>query len=161
MKSETQLQNAIELHGNMIRKLCFLHLKQKADVDDIFQDVFLKYYQSDFEFNSSEHEKAWLIRVTINACKDNLTSWFHRKVELKDDLQALHIEAPKEDNALLESILKLPKKYKNVIYLYYYEGYKTKEIANILEVKENTVSTWMRRAKDELKGMLGGDYLEE
>lgn len=159
MKTELEIHNAIELYSDIVRRICFIHLKQEADVEDIFQDVFIKYMQSEQEFASLDHEKAWLIKVTMNACKDKLTSWFHRKVDLYQDFQTFAFEEH-TDTTLLEAVLKLPKHYRNVIYLYYYEGYKVKEIAAILMKNENTIFTWMKRAKEQLKDLLGGDYLE-
>lgn len=162
MRSEEEIIQAIETYSDMVRRICFIHLKQEADVEDIFQDVFLKYANGPL-FDSAEHEKAWIIRVSINACKDSLTSWFHKKVVLHDSLE-LYESIPflneSQDDQLLATVLKLKDNYRNVIYLYYYEGYKIKEIARILHKKENTIHTWMKRAKDELRYMLGGDYLE-
>lgn len=158
MKSEVELQNAIETYGDMIRKVCYVHTKQECDVDDIFQIVFLKYFEST-PFQNKEHEKAWLLRVCINACKDHNRSWFKRKVVLTDTF--------KEDSTtvdatlfldILDAVLLLPTNYKNVIYLYYYEGYQVKEIASILQKKENTIHTWLKRSKEQLKTILGGDY---
>lgn len=157
MKTETEIRNAIELYGDMIRKICFIHLKQEADVEDIFQDVFIKYMMHNRDFDNKEHEKAWLLRVSINACKDKLKSWFHKNVELYEDMQ-LHPFHKQEDYHILEMVLKLPDKYKDVIYLYYYEGYSTKEISTILGKKENTIFTWLKRAKEALRKELGGDY---
>lgn len=157
MKTETEIKNAIERYGDMIRKICFIQLKQEADVEDIFQDVFIKYMQSQIEFANLEHEKAWMIRVTMNACKDKVTSWFRRKVDLYQDFPTIAFE-DQSDTTLLDAVLKLPKNYKNVIYLFYYEGYKIKEIADILMKSENTIATWMKRAKEQLKEILGGDY---
>lgn len=158
MKSERELENAIEYYGDMVKKICYVHLKQDSDVDDIFQTVFLKYFHTS-SFQDQEHEKAWLIRVTINACIDNKRSWFKRKVILSDDLTAYQRVTKKDSNLdVLDTVIKLPANYKTVIYLYYYEGYKVAEIASILQKKENTIHTWLKRSKELLKEMLGGDY---
>lgn len=162
MRSEEEIIRAINTYSDMVRRICFIHLKQEADVEDIFQDVFLKYANGPL-FESIEHEKAWLIRVSINTCKDSLTSWFHKKVVLHDNLEIydnISFLSESQDDQVLATVLKLKDNYRNVIYLYYYEGYKIKEIAQILHKKENTIHTWMKRAKDELRYMLGGDYLE-
>ncbi len=76
MRSEADLTNTIEIYSDMLRKICFMHLKNYSDVEDVFQDVFLKYMQSDISFESEEHKKAWLIRVTVNRCKDVLKNFF-------------------------------------------------------------------------------------
>lgn len=158
MKSERELENAIEYYGDMVKRICYVHAKQESDVDDIFQNVFLKYFHSS-SFRDIEHEKAWLIRVSINTCIDIERSWFKRKVILSDDLSFYQCST-KSDGTLdvLDAITKLPDNYKSVIYLHYYEGYKIKEIATILKKKENTIHTWLKRSKKLLKEMLGSDY---
>lgn len=158
MKSERELENAIEYYGDMIKKICYVHTKEESDVDDIFQTVFLKYFHSS-PFQDTEHEKAWLIRVSINACNDMERSWFKRKVILSDDISTYQ-SITKSDGSLdvIDAVIKLPTNYKNVIYLHYYEGYKIREMASILKKKENTIHTWLKRSKELLKEMLGGDY---
>lgn len=156
MRSEEELRIAIDRYADMIRKLCFIHLKQDSDVDDVFQSVFLKFAKAP-PFHDSEHEKAWLIRVTINECRDSLRSWFRRKVVLSDELEQYAPSLDFPHAHVLEAVMQLESKYRDVIYLYYYEGYKVREIAAILQKKENTIHTWLKRAKEELRGMLGGD----
>lgn len=156
MKTEAQLQNAVEQYGDMIQKICFLHVKQQADVDDVFQTVFLRYMSAP-QFHDAQHEKAWIIKVTMHACHDTFRSWFHKKVITTDDLEAYGIPVEKQDPQLLDTLAALPKQYRDVIYLHYYEGYKIKEIAEILHKKENTIHTWLRRAKKMLQELIGGD----
>lgn len=108
------------------------------------------------EFDSKEHEKAWIIRVTINECKDFLKNIFRRHASL-EEIQEIPIEEEEDLSYIREAVLKLPDKYKSVIYLFYYEGYTAVEIAGILHKKENTIYTWMNRARQMLKEMVGGD----
>ena len=84
MRSEQEVNRAVETYSNMIRRLCMLHLKNHADTEDIFQTVFLKYVLSSVSFEDEAHEKAWFIRVTINACKDLLKSFFRSHVTSLD-----------------------------------------------------------------------------
>lgn len=158
MKDEEDLIRVIDLYSDIIRRVCFLYLKQKSDIEDIFQNVFLKYMKNKTVFKSLEHEKAWFIRVTINECKNLLKSWFRRNVDLTDDLQAFSIDDGSQEYDVMKAVIGLKEKYRNVIYLYYYEGYSMKDIADILGVKENTIYTWHLRAKDILKNELGDDY---
>lgn len=159
MRSEEELEYAFQCYGDLVRKICFIHMKQTCDVDDVFQNVFLKYANGP-SFDNREHEKAWLIRVTINACKDSLTTWFRKKVSLHDELDPLvYIRQEIEPvyPEVLEAVLQLDTNYRNVIYLHYYEDYKIVEIASILQKNENTIHTWLRRAKVQLKDILGGE----
>lgn len=160
MRTEEDLKRVIELYSDMIQRICFLYLKQTSDVEDIFQNIFLKYMKCSVEFKDLEHEKSWFIRVTINACKDFLGSWFYKKVDLTMNFQQYYIENHTMEYDILQAVFHLEQKYRNVIYLYYYEGYSMKDIAHILHKKENTIYTWHLRAKEQLKMELGGDYFE-
>lgn len=161
MRSETEVSNALELYGDMIRRICFVHMKKEVDVEDVFQNVFFKYATKEVEFTSAEHEKAWLIRVSINECQSLLRRWFHRNVDLSDDLSMYGMQETPQQPDLLKSIWTLKDNYRNVIYLHYYEGYKINEIATILNRNENTIHTWLKRAKEQLKEKLGGDSFDE
>ena len=133
-----------------------VHLKNQADSEDIFQTVFLKYLLRDQPFENEQHEKAWMIRVTINACKDLLRSFFRSRTVPLEQL----VEAPQpfepDERDLLEAVLALPAQYKDVVYLYYYEQYTALEIAQILHKNVNTVYTLLRRARERLRKDLEG-----
>ena len=145
---------ALDKYSDMVRRICFIYLKSEADVDDIFQNVFLKLLQHMESFENEEHEKAWLCRVTINQCKDFRRSFFRKNVCSIDDLEIPTEDKTEED--VLREVLLLPQKYRNAIYLYYYEDYPVSEVARILREKENTVHTHLRRAKAILKKKLRG-----
>lgn len=157
MRSEQEANRAIEQYGDMVRRLCMMHLKNDADTEDIFQNVFLKYVLSSVEFESEEHEKAWLIRVTINACKDLLKSFFRSRTTSLDVLMEQPAELLPDHREVLEAVLSLPQKYRDVVYLYYYEEYTAPEISKILGKNVNTVYTLLTRSKQMLREKLGGD----
>lgn len=144
----------LEKHADMVRRICFMYTKNRDDVEDIFQDVFLQLCRYEERFDSEEHEKAWLIRVTINKCKDLHKSFFKSRVYPLDDIEITFED--ETDNVVLEEILALPKKFKDVIYLFYYEGYSVSEISELLGTKENTVYSHLHRAKQKLKKSLRG-----
>lgn len=157
MRSEEVVSRAIQQYAPMVQRICFIHLKNEADTDDIFQMVFLKYAMSTVEFQSDAHEKAWLIRVTVNACKDLLKSFFRKHtVPLGDYIEQSGVTEP-HHSEVLEAVLSLPEKYRRVVYLHYYEGYTALEIGEILGMKVNTVYTHLSRGKDYLREALGGD----
>ena len=158
MRSNSEADRAVEKYADTVRRVCFMHLKNYSDVEDVFQDVFLKYILHDEPFESDAHEKAWLIRVAINSCKDIFKSFFRRKVCSLDDIETEPFYIQEESQDLLDAVLKLPDNYKNVIYLFYYEGYTAVEIARILNRRENTIYTWLSRAKAKLKEELGGEH---
>lgn len=160
MRNEQEANRAIERYADMVRRICFVHLKNYADTEDIFQTVFLKYILYLGKFENEEHEKAWFIRVTINACKDLLKSFFNRNALPLEIIKEEAAVTETADRDLLESVLSLETKYKDVIYLYYYEGYTAGEISRILGKKENTVYSLMSRARALLKDKLGGEEFE-
>lgn len=158
MKSAEEINFAMEAYADMVRRICFLHLKNRYDTEDVFQNVYMKYMLYEGAFESSEHEKAWFVRVTINACKD-LLRYFSRRKWVPLDVIAEEREAFDDtDEGVLEVVLKLPEKYRSVIYLYYFEGYSATEIAGILGRKENTIYTRLARAKALLREQLGGEW---
>ena len=161
MRSETEANRAISLYADTVRRICFMHLKNSSDVEDVFQDVFLKYILYEHCFENDEHEKAWIIRVTINRCKDLLKSFFRRMVHSLDDVNVEPFYIQEESNAVLDAILRLPENYKDVIYLFYYEGYTAVEIAKMMNRNANTIYTWLARAKAKLKIELGGESFDE
>lgn len=157
MRSEEETNQAVERYGDTVRRLCMIHLKNEADTQDIFQTVFLKYLLHDKPFESGEHEKAWFIRVTLNACKDLLKSFFRSRTVSLEELPGLAAQAGPEYSPVLEAVLALPQKYRDVVYLHYYEGYTAAEIGALLKENTNTVYTLLSRAREQLRETLGGD----
>lgn len=141
----------MEQFHNMVYRLALTYLKNIQDAEDITQEVFIKLYQRSNTLASLSEEKAWLIRVTINASKDLLKSaWFKRTVPMDEDLP-FH---DKEKSELFYAVLSLAKNDRIVIHLYYYEDYSVKEIAQLLHIKETTVQTRLYRARRKLEKLL-------
>lgn len=157
MRNEEEVNRALELYADTIRRLCMIHLKNYADTEDIFQTVFLKYVLSSVSFENEEHEKAWFIRVTLNACRDLLKSFFRRRTLSLDELTEQPLQLQEDYREVVEAVLSLPQKYKNVVYLHYYEGYTAPQIGEILGKNPNTVYTLLNRARKILKEKLGGE----
>ncbi len=148
----------MEAYADMVRRICFVHLKNRHDTEDVFQNVYMKYLLYEGSFESIEHEKAWFVRVTINACTDWLRALSRRKWVSLEVLEEECVMPGDPSKEVLEAVLRLPEKYRDVIYLFYYEEYTAVEIAKILKKKENTVYTWLSRAKDILREKLGGEW---
>lgn len=157
MRNEQEVNRAVEEYSDMIRRLCMIHLKNYADTEDIFQTVFLKYVLSSVVLENKEHEKAWFIRVTINACKDLLKSFFRSRITSLDEILEQAADMQEENKEVLEAVLSLPSKYRDVVYLHYYEGYTAPEIGRLLKKNVNTVYTLMTRSRHLLREKLGGD----
>ena len=145
------MDEIIDKYKNMVYRIAFSYCRNRTDADDVFQEVFMRYFRKHPTFISDEHEKAWFIRITINCSKSLLMSpWKTRMVELDD---SIHYEDNYESD-LFRAVMELQAKYRIVIELYYYEGYKIKEIAQILKRKEGTVRQQLARAREQLKEKL-------
>lgn len=156
MRSDFEVTQAIERYADTVKRLCMVYLKNTADSEDIFQTVFLKYALHCHTFESPEHENAWFIRVTINACKDLLHSAFRRKTVPLDQVAGLQQITEPDHREVLEAVLSLPEKYRVVIYLHFYEGYTAPEIGKLIGKNVNTVYSRLNRGK-----MLVKEALEE
>lgn len=141
---------------NDIFRLAFSYTKNIADAEDVTQDVFVKLYNNFYLFKDKEHLKKWLIRVTINQCKTLfLSAWKRKVMPVTGQEENMNSFLSKtNDNEVLDAILKLPKKYRLVVHLYYYEEYKISEISGILKIKETTIQTQLSRARNMLKEIL-------
>lgn len=129
------------------------YLKSGADADDVTQNVFLKLWKEKKPFDSEAHVKNWLIRVTINECKNLLRSPWRKTEDFEDYARTLSFVTP-EHSELFYAVMDLPKKYRMPIYLYYYEGYSTEETAEILGIPKATVATHLRRGRQMLRNIL-------
>lgn len=161
MKSEEEAGRAIEQYADMVRRICMIHLKNYEDAEDIFQTVFLKYVLRSEPFDSPEHEKAWIIRVTVNACRDLLKSFFRSRTVSLDQLIEKPQDMTEDHSDILEAVLELPARFRDVVYLHYYEGYSAPEIGRILKKNTNTVYTLLARARQLLKTRLEGVIEDE
>ena len=150
---EFQARRLVDTYADMILRISYHYLKQTCDAEDICQSVFLKYLTADCRFDSIEHEKAWIIRTTINTCKDHVKSaFFRRTVPLEEAAAATAPEVP--DTDILEAVKVLPRNYRISIYLYYYENYSAREIGEILARSEATVNQYLSRGRKKLKQYL-------
>ncbi len=143
-------------YGDRLYAAAFNITRQRQDAEDAVQEALLRLFRSDKEFESEEHIKAWLIRVTINIAKSTCTSFWHRnRVPYEDYMDEIPFE-DESDKDLMEAVLSLPDKYRIIVHLHYYEGYKTREIADTLKLSENTVKTRLLQSRKLLKTKLEG-----
>lgn len=160
MRSESEVSKAIDKYADTVTRLCMLYLKSYADTEDVFQSVFIKYALKSPDFENESHEKAWIIKVTINACKDMLKSFFRSRTVSLEEMSGKLFVKDKDLSYVLEAVLSLPEKYRTVVYLHYYEEYTAVEIGQMLGKNVNTIYTRLARAKELLRKSLGGDGYE-
>lgn len=159
MKMETSLNGTskdskfleiYDMYVNDIYRLCYSFMKNHMDAEDAVQDTFLKLYRLDKKFETASHIKAWLIVTASNCCKDMLKHWWRRRKNLEDFTEYIENTESQTDE-IMTLIMMLPDKYKTTVYLYYYEGYNSKEISELLKRPESTIRTHLQKARHLLK----------
>lgn len=158
------IEEMVDRYGEDVWKLVFSYVRQEQTADDLTQEIFIKLYKKMDTFAGHSTLRTWIWRVAINHCKDYLNSWYKRKVFLEEDRHFQMLSSGSsvegaviqkdEDRQLEEVVLELPLKYREIIYLFYYEECSIKEVSFLLGVKENTVKTRLRKAKQLMKERL-------
>ena len=160
LRTDKEIAEIYIRHSKTVYHVCFTYMKNAADTEDAVQDTFYQLIKSGPALDNEEHEKAWLIRTASNICKNVLRHWWRRRESIEDyhDLQS-HEEIETDD--VFQAVMALPDKYKAVVYLYYYEGYTSVEIAGILKKPQSTVRNYWHDARAILKERFGDDFTEE
>ncbi len=154
-----EIENKITKYSDMVYRIAYSMTKRKCDAEDIYQNVFIKLFKENKEFEDSEYEKRWLIRVTINECKMLFRrAFFKREVELDENI--CEPVSNEYETSVYSYVKQLPQKYRIVIYLHYYEGYKIEEISTILNKNEGTIKSQLSRARVMLKELMKEDFDE-
>ena len=159
MNTNQRAEYLANTYADAILRLSYTYLKNTHDAQDVCQTVFVRLLAEPRDFESPDHERVYILRMAVNACKDILKSPWRRRT---CDLEAcMEVPAPEaEDGSVLAAVNRLPSHYRAVIYLYYYEGYQAAEIGHILGVPTATVHTRLARGRAKLKDLLGGDDYE-
>ena len=151
----------VQRYSGMILRLCFTYSLGRADAQDICQNIFLKLLQSDRRFDSEGETRAFIIRMTVNKCKDVLKSgWRRRSVPLDELIEREVPFLPEENTGVLAAVQRLPVKYREAVYLYYYEGYHAEEIAAMVGAKPAAIRQRLARAREKLRKELEGSGYE-
>lgn len=149
-------EETVERYSDLVYRLAVSQMRNKTDADDVYQEVFLRYFRGSPEFDSEEHRKAWFLRVTLNCCKKQwASSWRKRTVPL-EERKDFSFPSP-EKSGLREQLLRLPAKYRAVLHLFYYEDMSIEETARLLNRKPSTVRTQLTRARRLLKEYFEND----
>lgn len=160
LRTGKEIEELYHRHVKTVYRICFSYLKNPADTEDAVQETFVKAIAWQGQFSDSEHEKAWLIVTAANLCKNQLRHWWRRRVEIGEESATDHASAPFEIDETFQAVMELPDKFKTAIYLHYYEGYTSVEIAKILKSNESTVRSNLLRGRKLLKERLGGEQIE-
>lgn len=155
-------EEVIERYADMVYRLALLQVKNQADADDIFQEVFVRLIKHIQEMQSWEHVKAWLIKVTMNCAKKHFNQYWYKNVSSMEEMEEIKTEEEgyrlaEKDTLVLDAVGQLPPKYRGVVHLFYYEELSVAEIAKSTGQKESTVKSQLCRARKMLKEMLKGE----
>ncbi|MEH6933708.1 sigma-70 family RNA polymerase sigma factor [Bacillus sp. JJ783] len=158
---EDLIDEIMNKYGQEVLQLVYSYVNNKEVAEDLTQDIFVKCYKTLHTYKGNSNLKTWLWRIAINHCKDYIKSWYNKKVIVTEDefayIEVQHDSVEQtviqnaEDRRLASAVMNLPIKYREVIYLFYYEELPIKDIAIVIEVKENTIKTRLKRAKELLK----------
>lgn len=159
LRTDKEIEEIYERHRMTVYRVCFAYMKNPVDTEDAVQETFIRLINKNPKFESEEHEKAWLIRTAANICKDELKHWRRKNENIDDHLELQTGDTIKTDD-VFQAVMELPDKYKTVIYLYYYEGYDSAEIAGILKKPNSTIRNHLHEARNLLKERLGDIYEE-
>lgn len=160
MKEE--FQRVYNINKDAVLRLAYSYTRKLSDAEDITQNVFIKLYKNINNFRDDNHLKKWLMTVTANECKNYFLSYWYRKIlPLEDHFVHSNFTINNSDSNLQEALFNLPTKERIIIYFYYYEGYKVKEIATILKMNSHSVQTKLNRARKKLKDILKGEWEDE
>lgn len=149
-----EVEQLYRAYFDTLYRICFLYMKCEADALDMVQETFVKLMRSDFEFQGEEKTKAWLIITASNSCKTQLAKWWWKKRDSFDEMKWEQQTAQSgefSDSEVLQTVMEMEEKYRIVTYLYYFEGYKTGEIGQMLHISQSTVQTRLARARKLLK----------
>lgn len=153
------ISDLLDKYSDMVLRIAYTYLKNRADAEDIVQDVFLRIIDKKPSFNDESHKKSWLIRATINMCKNKVNMFWNKNKCSIDDVQEFAVsDKYNTDTSVFQAVMALGEKYRVVVYMYYYEGYSTPEIADVIGKNETTIRSLLHRARNKLKDMLKEDY---
>lgn len=155
LRTDGCIDDVIEYYADMVYRLAVSYTGSRADADDVFQEVFIRLVRKNPRFESEEHRKAWLLKVTINCSKKLLgSSWKRKTVEYDEGINDSMTFEMQDDSDLFYAVQKLPPKYRVVIHLFYYEDMSSKDIARSLNQFETTIRSQLSRARKKLKKLL-------
>lgn len=152
------VEHVLQKYGDLLFRICLIMLKDRDDAEDAVQDTLLQYLQKAPIFDCPEHEKAWLIRVASNKCRDRLRFSFHHRELPLSELQVC-VSNP-ETSGILEALMTIPEKFRIVMILYYVEEYRIAEIADMIHKSSSAVKMRLQKGRKLLEEVYRKEYLE-
>lgn len=160
LRTDEEITRIYKKYVDTVYRVCFMMLKNTSETEDATQNVFIKFMRDKTEFKTDEHLKAWFIVTAQNECKNMLKHWFRAKRDNMDDIPEASYVDDDSKKDLWEKVFSLDEKFRLPIYLYYYEGYSTSEISELLKTKHSTIRTYMSKGREKLKLLLEEESYE-
>ena len=162
LRTGGQVEDILVRYQNTVYGLALARTGSRADAEDVFQEVFLAYFQSNKAFRDEEHQKAWLLRTTINFCRRvTSSSWRKRTVPLSQQEDRPLPFQSADENSVWQAVMELEESLRVPIYLFYFQGLTTQEIARALSIRPGAVRMRLSRGRERLRQTLKGDYFDE
>lgn len=162
LRTNADFDSFYERNWKYVYRLCFSYMKQEADAEDCTEDVFVKVLTSDICFTDETHERKWLTVTAMNLCKDRLKRMSRKEISLDEEgAPEPAVPEPDDYSDVREAVLALPERLKDIIWMFYYEGYRADEIAEMLGSPPSTIRNRLRDARNLLKEVLGGECFVE
>ena len=161
LRTDDCFEEVMERYSDLIYRIAYANVRVKEDAQDVFQEVWCRYYQKNKIFESEEHRRNWLINVTLKCCKKIYSSVRYKRTVLTDDMSLLREKLPERDFEIYDAVIRLREKYRVPVYLYYYEDFSVNEISEITKINASTVRSQMKRGREKLKEILKGDEFSE
>lgn len=157
MCDENKLRKAMDNYGDMLMRYCLFMVKDYADAEDAVEETFIVYFKKSPDFSSEGHEKAWLITVALNKCRDILRYRKRHKTEPEELFK--NYPVPNDDKRILEALAEVPEKYRQTLSLHYIEGFKVREIAEIMKISESAVKMRLSKGRKLLEEIYRKEYM--
>lgn len=161
VRTEEDIEQAFDTYADMIYSYSLIMLKNKSDAEDVVQDTFVKYMKHDSRFESEEHKKAWLLRVSSNLCCDMLRYSVRHRTESVDEITENFegTDVISEDSGIIEALYSVPEKYRSTLILHYVHEYKVREIAGILKITQSAVKMRLKKGRELLENIYRKEFL--
>lgn len=159
VQTKDAIAAAYERNVDAVYRVTYSFMRNTQETEDIVQETFLRLIRNAPTFAHEKQERVWLIVTASNLCRNALKHWWRRNADIEECYSLSAREPDDEKQALMEAIETLPGKYKEIVYLYYYEGYTGQELSELLHIPAATVRTWLRRARNHLKEEMSGEHV--
>lgn len=161
LRTNDCFEETLKKYSDLVYRIAYMNVRIKTDADDVFQEVWCRYFQKNITFESEEHRRNWLINVTLKCCKKIYSASWYKKTVFLEEFPCLKEELPERDYEVYHAVMNLPEKYRIPIYLYYYENFSVNDISNATNTNSSTIRSQLKRGREKIKKVLKGVEFSE